>query len=162
MANNYSLLSVPLLRAEAKKKGIAWIKPSYMRKTDFVAVLESADSLAEAGGKIVSYPSAISSLTISKLKEELAVLRVDWVYPSKVNKPKLVALLHRLKKDDWQPSTRKEREPDHRPKPRFWEGGDDGMVYGGWRHTKWGILHGEFGGCNTFGGNRDRRSWGRY
>ena len=52
------------------------------------------------------------------MKEELAVLRVDWVYPSKVTKPKLVALLHRLKKDDWQPSTRKEREPDHRPKPR--------------------------------------------
>ena len=55
-----------------------------MRKTDFVAVLESADSLAEAGfkslipecqlgelctgGKIISYPSAISSLTIIKLK----------------------------------------------------------------------------------------------
>ena len=32
------------------------------------------------------------------MKEELAVLRVDWVYPSKVTKPKLVALLHRLKK----------------------------------------------------------------
>ena len=55
-----------------------------MRKTDFVAVLESADSLAEAGfkspidecqlgelctgGKIVALPSAISGLTISKLK----------------------------------------------------------------------------------------------
>ena len=31
-------------------------------------------------------------------KEELAVMKVDWVYPSKVNKAKLVALLTRLKK----------------------------------------------------------------
>ena len=51
---------------------------------------------------------------------------------------------------------------------RYWEGEDDDMVFGTkwgnsmWRQTKWGILHGEFGGCNTFGGNRDRRSWGRY
>ena len=32
------------------------------------------------------------------MKEELAVMKVDWVYPSKVNKAKLVALLTRLKK----------------------------------------------------------------
>ena len=36
---------------QAKKKGITWIKTSYLRKIDFVAVLESADSLAEAGFK---------------------------------------------------------------------------------------------------------------
>ena len=36
---------------QAKKKGITWIKASYLRKIDFVAVLESADSLAEAGFK---------------------------------------------------------------------------------------------------------------
>ena len=36
---------------QAKKKGINWIKVSYLRKLDFVAVLESADSLAEAGFK---------------------------------------------------------------------------------------------------------------
>lgn len=48
-----------------------------------------------------SHPPEISGLTICKLKEELATLRVDWVHHRKVNKPKLVALLHRLKKDDW-------------------------------------------------------------
>ena len=69
---------------QAKKKGITWIKASYLRKIDFVAVLESADSLAEAGlkiwltttelihfcpgGKLFSFPSKISGLTISKLK----------------------------------------------------------------------------------------------
>ena len=69
---------------QAKKKGITWIKASYLRKIDFVAVLESADSLAEAGfkillttielvhfcsgGHLVSFPSEISGLTISKLK----------------------------------------------------------------------------------------------
>ena len=73
MAVNYSGLSVPELKQEvgeefnfsmelpcsifsneiqAKKKGITWIKASYLRKIDFVAVLESADSLAEAGLKI--------------------------------------------------------------------------------------------------------------
>ena len=39
-------------------------------------------------------------LTLNQMKEELAALRVDWVYHSKVNKPKLVALLHRLKKGE--------------------------------------------------------------
>ena len=34
------------------------------------------------------------------LKEELAAMKVDWIYHSKVNKPKLVALLHRLKKGE--------------------------------------------------------------
>ena len=69
---------------QAKKKGITWIKPSYLRKMDFVAVLESADALAEAGfechidenqigdfctgGKIVSFPSEISGMTIGKIK----------------------------------------------------------------------------------------------
>ena len=74
MAVNYSGLSVPELKQEvgeefifsrvlpysifsnqiqAKKKGITWIKASYLRKIDFVAVLESADSLAEAGLKIL-------------------------------------------------------------------------------------------------------------
>merc|ERR1711874_940903 len=85
---------------------------------------ESADSLAEAGGQLMLFPSEISGMTISKLKEELAAMKVDWIYHSKVNKPKLVALLHRLKKDDWQPSTR-EKKVDNRPKPRFWEKGDE-------------------------------------
>jgi len=158
-AVHYNGLSVPQLKEEAKKKGITWIKTSYLRKIDFVAVLESADSLAEAGGRLVSFPSEISGMTISKLKEELAALKVDWVYPSKVNKAKLVALLHRLKKGDWQPSTKKEREPDHRPKPRFWEGGDDDMEFGAWRHTRWGIHHGTFGGVKPFGKYRRRMGW---
>ena len=64
----------------------------------------------------MSFPSEISGMTISKLKvllefskcgqhqyilkEELAAMKVDWIYHSKVNKPKLVALLHRLKKGE--------------------------------------------------------------
>ena len=74
-----------VFNSQAKKKGITWIKPSYLRKIDFVAVLESADSLAEAGsrflnleqclsgmfcsgGQLMSFPSEISGMTISKLK----------------------------------------------------------------------------------------------
>ena len=41
---------------------------------------------------------------------------------------------------------------------RVW--GNDDVVYGGWRHTKYGILHGEFGGSNPFRGYR--RSWGNH
>ena len=41
-----------VFNSQAKKKGITWIKPSYLRKIDFVAVLESADSLAEAGSQL--------------------------------------------------------------------------------------------------------------
>lgn len=54
MATNYSGLSVPQLKAKAKERGITWIKPTYLREIDFVAVLDIADSLEEAGGKIFS------------------------------------------------------------------------------------------------------------
>ena len=68
---------------QAKKKGITWIKPSYLRKIDFVAVLESVDTLNEAGeenpidknqnganegGQLVTFPSETSGMTLSKLR----------------------------------------------------------------------------------------------
>jgi hypothetical protein len=158
MTTNYTKMSVSQLKQTAKTKGINWLKPSQLRKSDLVAVLESQDTLAAAGemfqqcqqhgvtrywpGKDpAGLPAAYSKKTTPELLAMLAEKNVKWIYKSKgVKKGDLAALLHRLDTGDlhgfasvapgdWEPSNRKEPKPSG-PMPRFWEKNDG-------RHNFW-------------------------